>query len=345
MAVIYCDQAGAFTVATPLMRGLRERYPDIVLDYLGGEGVRDLEEASPLVDARYSLFGRPDSLERLPGFLARRQRQAGSYALAVNLESDPTAALACRLTEAHYVVRATPDPESDQNPPREGIDRLTYDFWNRVDLLQDYPELSSQYLGEIFCRLARVDTNFTRTELPKQDPGRPIPPVLLSAGGRRPKKLWPQEHWLAVADWCAATGWGAGLLGAPPDRRGSYHAGSVDDALLQHGVLDLRGPALTLPQVAGALAQARVLVTLDSALMHVSAAVGTPTIVMFGDGSPRRIWSPPAPWVTILTPADPCGRCEENFFRNDDCLIPVHRCMLSITPERVIGELKKVLVN
>src|SRR5581483_3889665 len=55
VAVIFRDQIGDFLVATPLMRGLRERFPAIVLDYFGGERTRELEEASRLVDARYSL--------------------------------------------------------------------------------------------------------------------------------------------------------------------------------------------------------------------------------------------------------------------------------------------------
>jgi hypothetical protein len=47
--------------------------------------------------------------------------------------------------------------------------------------------------------------------------------------------------------------------------------------------------------------------------------------------------------VTVLEPAAPCGLCEENRFRNDDCLLPVHQCMLSIAPSRVIAELERLL--
>src|SRR5215212_11713307 len=82
VAVLFRDQIGDFVVATPLLRGLRERYPDLVLDYFGGERTRELEEASRLVDARYSIYGPPDALARLPAYLAERRQAAGPYALA-----------------------------------------------------------------------------------------------------------------------------------------------------------------------------------------------------------------------------------------------------------------------
>src|SRR5207245_1936176 len=89
VAVLFCDHIGDFVVATPLMRGLRERYPDLVLDYFGGERTRELEEASRLIDARYSLFGPADALATLPEFLEVRRAAAGPYALAINLDWDP----------------------------------------------------------------------------------------------------------------------------------------------------------------------------------------------------------------------------------------------------------------
>src|SRR5437868_3544540 len=94
LAVVFYDSIGDFVVATPLLRGLREKYPGCTLDYFGGERTRELEAASSLVDSRFSLFGAPDSLRRLPEYVAERVRQAGPYDLAVNCEAHPAARLA-----------------------------------------------------------------------------------------------------------------------------------------------------------------------------------------------------------------------------------------------------------
>jgi ADP-heptose:LPS heptosyltransferase len=343
VAVVFCDHIGDFVVATPLMRGLRERFPGLVLDYFGGEVTRELEDASPLVDARFSLFGTTDAIEDLPGFLAARHAAAGPYALAVNLEADPLAAHACGLIAPRYVVGACVDPGTGQPLPKQeqGIDALWRDTWNRSDLLVDYPELSSPYIAEIFCHLARVPTDYARTEVPSAPPPFPTPPILLSTGGNRSAKLWPAAHWLTLARWLRGHGLEAGLLGAPPARRAAYHAEAVDDALVAVGVRDLRG-TLSLPEVAGALRQAQAFVTIDSGLFHLAAAAGAPTIGLFG-ASPRRIWVPPLANVHVLEPSAPCTRCEENRFRNADCLLPVHQCMLTIEPDRVTARLAELL--
>ena len=55
-----------FVVATPLLRGLREKYPGCTVDYFGGARTRDLEAASALLDSRFSLFGESGSFSRLP---------------------------------------------------------------------------------------------------------------------------------------------------------------------------------------------------------------------------------------------------------------------------------------
>ncbi|MPZ13271.1 MAG: glycosyltransferase family 9 protein [Chloroflexi bacterium] len=345
VALLFCDQPGAFIVATSLMRGLRDRFPGLTLDYFGGERTRELEDASRLVDARYSLFGPSDALETLPAFLAERRSAAGPYALAINLESDARAARACGLTRPRFVAGAYIKPASDVKvmPPNEGIDRLWHEpRWNRADLRADFPELTSQYIGEIFCRLARVPADFGRTETPTAPPPWPTPPVLISSGGRRSAKLWPAPHWRTLVRWLAGTGHEVGLLGAAPSAQGNvYHADDVDGQLIAGGVVDLRG-TLTLPQVAGALERAHAFVTVDNGLMHLAAAVHTQTVALFG-ASPRRLWAPPAPSVRILEPSAPCSRCEENRFRNEGCLLPVHQCMISIEPGRVIREVEQVL--
>jgi heptosyltransferase III len=341
VAVVFCDHIGDFVVATPLMRGLRERFPDLILDYFGGEGTREIEAATSLVDARYSLFGNSRALQDLPRFVDERRAAAGPYGLVVNLEAEPLAAQATDLLRPRYLVAVHGEPGAKNPPLERGIDRLKHEVWNRPDLIDDYPELESQFIGEIYCRLARVKTDYTRVEAPSEPPPFSTPHVLMSTGASRGARLWPRDHWIAVAEWLRSRGEEVGLLGAPLAENDRYHAARTDAALITHGVLDLRG-ALTLPEVGGALARARAFLTIDNGLMHIGIAVGAPTIALFG-ASPRRIWVTPKPTLTVLDPDEPCTLCEENRFRNADCLLPIHQCMLSVRPERVIEELKGLL--
>jgi ADP-heptose:LPS heptosyltransferase len=344
VAVVFCDHIGGFVAASPLMRGLRERYPDVVLDYVGGERTVELETASPLIDARFSLFGMDDPLSEMTRFFEERRQQAGPYALVVNLEAEEIAAQASGLTGATYVVGNAIDPGSGAHVPHaaEPIDGLWHDTWNRADLLEDYPELTSQYIGELFCRLARVESDYVRTEAPQAPPPISIPPVLLSTGGNRSARLWPTAHWVKLVRHLGGRGVEAGLLGAAPAvQEARYHTADADEAIVRAGAKDLRGQ-LTLPEVAGALARVRAFVTVDNGLMHIAAAVGAPTIALLG-ASPGRIWAPRTPCVRIVEPAEPCTLCEENRFRNPDCLLPRHQCMESIAPTRVLAALAEIL--
>jgi ADP-heptose:LPS heptosyltransferase len=213
--------------------------------------------------------------------------------------------------------------------------------WNRQNLVADYPELRTQFIGEIFCRLARVDTDYLETEAPIADPPLPVPDILISTGADRGAKLWPSQYWLEMVASLHARGLQTGLLGAPPKPEDVYHTQAADDALITAGVQDLRG-RLSLPEVAGALGRARALVSIDNGLMHLAAAVDAPAVALFG-ASPQRLWAPRSASVRVLEPSNPCSACEENRFRNADCLLPVHQCMLSVEPERVLAAVEELL--
>jgi lipopolysaccharide heptosyltransferase II len=70
---------------------------------------------------------------------------------------------------------------------------------------------------------------------------------------------------------------------------------------------DLTG-ATDLPALIGILARAALVLSNDSGVMHLAAALGRPTIGIFGSTSP--VWtSADAPWVRSLYAAYPCSPC------------------------------------
>jgi heptosyltransferase III len=346
LGVVFYDSIGDFVVATPLLRGLAEKYRDCVIDYFGGERTRELEEASPLLSDRFSLFGEPGAFRRLPDYIAARVATAGPYDLVVNCEAHPAARLATALLDPAYVVGPayTADLRGDLPHATARVDALHGEAWNAVDLLDRFPDvLRTQYIGEILCRLARVDTAFERTEVPVAGPDGDVPEVLIATGANRSAKLWPPAYWHEVVAWCAGQGLTIGLLGAAPAHQARYyHSVGVEESLLAATPLvDLRG-RYSLPAVAGALRRARACVTIDNGIMHLAAAVGAPTVAIFG-GSPWRLWAPRSPRVQVLLPAEPCLRCEENRFRNEACLLAEQVCMLSVPPARVLAALRAAL--
>ncbi len=78
-------------------------------------------------------------------------------------------------------------------------------------------------------------------------------------------------------------------------------------AILGPAALDLTG-LTDLSTLAGVLDGATLVASNDSGVMHLAAALGRPTVAVFGSTSP--IWSAArAPWVRTLYAAYPCSPC------------------------------------
>jgi heptosyltransferase-2 len=71
----------------------------------------------------------------------------------------------------------------------------------------------------------------------------------------------------------------------------------------------------------------------DSGLLHVAAALGTPSIGIFGPTSPWH-WAPLNPLAATIEASTelPCRPCHKPV-----CRLVHHRCMRDITPDEVFA--------
>jgi len=126
------------------------------------------------------------------------------------------------------------------------------------------------------------------------------PLVLLHPGSGGRRKRWPLERFLELARWCAGQGAEVLLLCGPAD--------ADLEAQLRAEPLGLQ--ALYPPgplELAGLLERTALFVGNDSGPGHLAAALGTPTLSLFGSTDPR-LWRPPHPWARVLQA--PEGRLE-----------------------------------
>jgi lipopolysaccharide heptosyltransferase III len=108
-------------------------------------------------------------------------------------------------------------------------------------------------------------------------------------------------------------------------------------ARLQTNPVNLTG-SLDLKALGALIAQARLFIGVDSAPMHLAAAVGTPTVVLFGPSGPYN-WRPWGEGHMVLTKnfdCQPCGR--------DGCDgTKISRCLTAITPAEVLAAVDRQL--
>ncbi len=147
-----------------------------------------------------------------------------------------------------------------------------------------------------------------------------------------PAKRWDPESFAGVASALhARDGTSAVLVGTRED------AGPAAEVarLLGAAACDLTG-ATDLPTLAGILDRAALAVSNDSGVMHLAAALGKPTVAVFGSTSP--VWSAATgPRVRALYAAYPCSPC----FRRT-CPIG-YGCLRSIDASRAIGAAEELL--
>jgi heptosyltransferase I len=78
-------------------------------------------------------------------------------------------------------------------------------------------------------------------------------------------------------------------------------------------------PATTLLQLAALIARCRVFVGGDTGPLHLAAAMGTPTVALFGPSSPQRN-GPYGPGHVVLHRQLPCSHCYQRTCNHWECL-------------------------
>jgi heptosyltransferase-2 len=187
-------------------------------------------------------------------------------------------------------------------------------------------------LPELKVPAREVDAWCTRQGLAEDDP----PIITLSPGAVGHGKAWPPQHYAALARALIKDGASVWVLGSP-----------IETAIAKQ-IADAAGPCVRdltgkdLRNAVLAMAAADVAVTNDSGLMHVSAALGAPTVAIFGPTSPWH-WKPLNPIAAILEPpGDEAARARARKEGNDAVR---HRRTADVTVETVRVAVRDVLNN
>lgn len=125
--------------------------------------------------------------------------------------------------------------------------------------------------------------------------------MVVHPGSGSARKNWPIERFRALAEEHRACGRDVTWCIGPAEIESGLAAMLGDDVLRCESLVEL----------AGRLATARRYIGNDGGITHLAAALGVPTVAIFGPTNPR-LWAPRGGHVRVVT-GDPWPEVEEVF--------------------------------
>ena len=325
---------GDAVMAQPLFMRLKQRFPDARIDAYAppwvGSVLRRMPEINAVIDNPFA-HGQLRFFDRIK---AARFLRAHRYDQAIVLPNSFKSALI---------------PFFARIPLRTGfVGEFRYGLLNDARTLDEfaYPLMVERFAllaeppGQNLVRpvphphLSTRETQQAAT-LTKLDLNLAQPVIALCPGAEYgPAKRWPAAHFASLGQALQQRGYQVWLIGSNKDQA----IGASIEELSEHACHNLCGQT-TLDEAVDLLSCATAVVTNDSGLMHVAAALDKPTVALYGSSSPD--FTPPlsdkARIVSLNLSCSPCFQRE--------CPLGHLNCLKQLTPERTLAELEQYFLE
>lgn len=276
---------GDVTHVLPLVRTLRQAWPDVALTWVIGKGEYRLLEGLPGVD--FVVYDKKTGIAGMRALRRELQARLGPERRFDVLLQMQVAARA-NLLSAFIPARVRVGYDAARSKDLHGL------FVNTR--IPDRPGIHVLDALGSFCeplglRQMRVDWqdmpvpdeafDWARAQWP--DDGRPV--LMISPCSSHVRRNWYPDRYAALADHAADAGWRIVLCGGRSELERQTSDAIV--SAMRHEALDLVGKD-TLKQLPALLSRAQLLVTPDSGPMHIANAMGTKVLGLHAASNPER---------------------------------------------------------
>ncbi|OGX16436.1 MAG: lipopolysaccharide heptosyltransferase II [Omnitrophica WOR_2 bacterium RBG_13_41_10] len=334
--IIRTDRVGDVLLSTPVIKAIRETYPQAYIAMMVGPYAKEIIEGNPYLD-EVIIY---DKDNRHKGWLS-----SVKFSFLLSKRKFELAVILHPTNRVHLVTFFAGIPR------RLGYDRkfgflLTDRVKHTKQLGQKHElEYSLDLLGHlgikgqdknIFIPIKAesekwVEDLFDQEKIDKLDRLLAIHP-----GASCPSKIWPQERFAQATDRLIDEhGFKVLIIAGPKD----IAYAKVVARNMRHAVIDLSGKT-SISQLASVLKRCRLFISNDSGPVHIASAVGTPVISIFGRNqkglSPKR-WGPVGKKDRVLHKEVGCIYCLAH-----NC-VKEFACLKAITVEDVVNVADSIL--
>lgn len=346
--IVQPSWVGDAVMATPMLRAMRNRFPNAKITYLMRRYVKPIYSGMPWANRLITYrTGKQKTGSRDGVFRLGRMLKSAKFDMAVLLPGSFKSALICKLASIPRIVgydrdgrgmlltdKLLPLRHQGQYVPTPIVNYYLAlarylgagDRDSTMGLFVTAPEQNEAI--EVLTR-AGLDPVINR---PRRSGGKPL--VILNPGAQYgAAKCWLPEYFAAVSDRLQDELGATVLVSSAPRER------KIVDEIARHAkrpFVDLGKIGPSLGALKEIIRRADLMITNDTGPRHIAAAFGVPVVTVFGPTHPE--------WTEIYFALERkvsikvfCGPCQLKTCPLD------HRCMKGVTPEMVYSTATELL--
>jgi heptosyltransferase III len=282
--VVCTRRIGDVLLATPVVRSIKAAYPEAAVDMLVFEGTQGVVATNPDIRRIWTIIEHPPIETHLKLLRSIRRR----YDLAISVLAGDRPTFHAWVAGRYCVGTLLPDRKSwwkrrllDEWVPFDNLN--THTVAMNLRLLE---RLNVVPLATPVVSWRHEDEVSVRRLCSAVDGAQAY--AVLHVSPKFVYKAWTVAGWKALGRWLADQGLTIAVTGGDAPGERTFCEDVVQR--LPKGTVNLAGQ-VGLPALGYLLSRAALYVGTDTAVSHMAAAVGVPTIVLFGPSNPVK-WGP-----------------------------------------------------
>jgi len=331
---------GDVLLIVPTIRALKETFPDASVSVAVNAGTEEVLAGLELID-ELIIFDR--SVKKLPA-LKKLSRETGfirdmrrrNFDMTVDLTSGDRAAILSFLSGARYRLANDPGTRGFWGK------RFLYTHIARIDSSKHMVLQNLDVVNQFGISADNRDVDFFISDEAKEKVRRLFKEkgikkddrvVHIHPVSRWMFKCWDDAYMAEVIDWMCRKGMKVVLTCAPEkherERLDTILSLLPEETRSSGNIVNISGRT-TIKELAAISDAADIFFGVDSAPMHIAAAVKTPVVALFGPTG-ESTWGPYGDKHIILSKNMPCKPCRKGMCEG----INLRECMSAIKPEDV----------
>lgn len=322
----------------PALSDARAHHPTIRFDWAADAAFAEIPAWHPAVDRVIASSHRQWRQRKLHALGRGGARQwlhelrAHRYDLVIDAQGSWKSALVTALARG---PGAGLDRRSIREPGAQWLYQRRYPVAREQLAIARWRSLLAQALDYPQPRGA-PDFGLAGRSWPRPSLNLTAPTLTFVTNATWPTKHWPAAHWRELIARAGAAGYQVVLpWGSAAEReRVQALADGQTGAVVP--------PRMTLAEVAGLLCASTAVAAVDTGLAHLAAALGRPTLTLYGPTDPRLIAATGPAAQALQATGHLCVPCGRRQCHTRDYQGPVARCLEALSPALVWARLEAV---